>query len=341
MTRGQGGDAAGDPGVELGGPETVDGEDAVDAERAAVADRRPQVLSGTTGELAHPRPVGRPAGPRSCRGRRRRSGGPRPAGWRARPDAAPPCRRGGQAVDAARHALEERHHPHPVAAGGEERERRRGVLRVDDPAHEVAAAVEAVARVARPDHAGAPVEGDGARLERGGVDRHDVEPRACARRPRPRPRRRRACPRAPARRRAARRRPAAVDRLGGDERADQPQRLAARGRRRRGRDAPRRQACAPASWRAQLLGHRAPWPARPRRTTSACSAAGTGPAPTAGGDQQRPPGAGLLEQANHGHEAGQRRAAADHTSRSRNSSPRSVGATAPAGASSPRSIGRG
>src|SRR4029078_10922281 len=54
---GQGRDAAGHPGVQLGGPETVGGQYPVDAEGTAVADGGPQVLSGTTGELTHPRPV--------------------------------------------------------------------------------------------------------------------------------------------------------------------------------------------------------------------------------------------------------------------------------------------
>ena len=55
------------------------------------------------------------------------------------------------AMDRARHPVEERHHPDPVAARLEEPGGRALVVLVDDPAHVVAAAVDPVAGVARPD----------------------------------------------------------------------------------------------------------------------------------------------------------------------------------------------
>ena len=142
------------PGVELGGPEPVGGQHAVDAERAAVAVLTLQVRAHATGGAPHRLAV--------CR--RRVPGAAQPGvGHRARRRVAqrddldgPQHRRTvGQhePVDRARHALEERQHPHPVAAWPEERRGRGPVAVVAQPAHEVATAVEAVAGVAGPHRA--------------------------------------------------------------------------------------------------------------------------------------------------------------------------------------------
>ncbi len=169
------GDARRHPGVELGGPEPLGGEHAVDAERAPVAVLALQVRAHPAYGGPHRLAVGRGRVPR-----------------RAEPAVDEPAlldvaqhgdldgpergRAVGQhhAVDRAGHAVEERHHPHPVAARREEGERRRPVVLVADPAHVVAAAVEAAAGVTRPD--GAERAGDlrGRLGQRVLVDRDDA-----------------------------------------------------------------------------------------------------------------------------------------------------------------------
>ena len=149
--------AGGHPGVELGGPEAVGAEHPVDAERAAVAVRGCEVVAHPAGGAAHLLPVG---GGRVPVGAEPGVDELPPAGSRRRHDLhRPEDRRAvGQhvAVDRARHAVEERHHPDPVAARPEEPRGGGLVVLVEDPAHVVAAAVDAVARIAGPHRAQRP-----------------------------------------------------------------------------------------------------------------------------------------------------------------------------------------
>src|SRR4029450_12081934 len=70
------------------------------------------------------------------------------------------------AVDAARDALQERHHPGPVAAGAQEGRRLDRVLLVPHPAQAVGPAAEPLAGVAGPCGGGPPVQAPGRRPPR-------------------------------------------------------------------------------------------------------------------------------------------------------------------------------
>ena len=161
-------------GVQLGGQEALGADHAVDGEGAAEADPRPQVVTDAARHGTHRvgnlcgRVVERGAAgieERRCRG----------AAQRDLLDGAHGDHvvREDDAVDAARHAFEERHDPHVAGAAGEGAHGVVDLVGVPHPAEPLGAAVPALRRVGRPHRAGAGVERGAGTPGGARLDRHD------------------------------------------------------------------------------------------------------------------------------------------------------------------------
>jgi hypothetical protein len=137
--------------IQLGGQESLGREHPIDGEGAPVADPLAQSRPDPAGQVAHDLPVLVGRVPEGGRPGVVQAGRPRTA----QGDHLDRPERGHRAgahdpVDAGRDALEEWHHPHPVAAGGQEGRRLGRVLLVADPAQAEGAAATPAAAARRP-----------------------------------------------------------------------------------------------------------------------------------------------------------------------------------------------